>query len=398
MPKKNNVRRPDGRIAVQIYLGMIEGKRKYKTVYGKTQKQADAAAAKVRSQLSKGIDLTADNNTFGYWAELWLRAKKNETSFAQYQSYKNRILYFRNEFEDSPILSIKLYELQSVIDELAAINPNTGRPTAKKTLRDIAQSARQVYEYAIANRVVEYNPALQIKVPQGAPKGKRRALSEKEIKRINETPHRAQLAAMIMLYTGLRRGEVAALTWNDIDLEKRAITVSKAIDYKNGSGVLIKAPKTEAGVRTVPMPELLVDFIKIVKHQSLYVIPSKAGTIMSESAWQRLWMYYMHEMNRKYGDFSKLKALSGKLPKKLPMLIDTFTPHCLRHTYCTMLYESGIDVVVAQQLMGHADIKTTLGIYTHLNKNRAQTEVAKLNEYLSCKSADKSKPGKAVDT
>jgi integrase len=92
---------------------------------------------------------------------------------------------------------------------------------------------------------------------------------------------------------------------------------------------------------------------------------------MTEPAWQRLWRYYMNELSRQYGE---------------GVHIQEFTPHCLRHTYCTMLYESGIDVVVAQGLMGHKDIKTTLGIYTHLSKEKAERDVSKLNDFLASKS------------
>lgn len=76
MPKKTNTRRADGRIVVQVYVGSVDGKRKYKSVYGKTQKEADQKAAELRAQLHRGVDLISENRTFAFWANRFLISKK----------------------------------------------------------------------------------------------------------------------------------------------------------------------------------------------------------------------------------------------------------------------------------------------------------------------------------
>ena len=77
MPKKSNTKRTDGRIAVQIYLGKDEqGRRKYKTVYGTTQKEANRKADELRSQLAKGMDISHSRDSFKKWAELFLNSQK----------------------------------------------------------------------------------------------------------------------------------------------------------------------------------------------------------------------------------------------------------------------------------------------------------------------------------
>lgn len=67
-------------------------------------------------------------------------------------------------------------------------------------------------------------------------------------------------------------------------------------------------------------------------------------------------------------------------------MIKTFTPHQLRHTYATMLYDAGVDALTAQYLLGHSDLSTTMGIYTHLSETRKSKSITALNEYVSCKS------------
>ena len=101
----------------------------------------------------------------------------------------------------------------------------------------------------------------------------------------------------------------------------------------------------------------------------------------------------MTALNKKYADLGKAKKLVQEQeeqrkkkkpgPKKLPMLIPTFTPHQLRHTYITMLYLAGVDVLAAKEQAGHADIATTLGIYTHLDKQHKLRNLDKLNQFIS---------------
>ena len=88
----------------------------------------------------------------------------------------------------------------------------------------------------------------------------------------------------------------------------------------------------------------------------------------------------MSVLNEKHGFHPDVESRFD--PKGMPMTIEEFTPHCLRHTYCTMLYEAGVDVLVAKQLMGHSDIKTTLGIYTHLSRKHASVNASLLDVYL----------------
>lgn len=101
---------------------------------------------------------------------------------------------------------------------------------------------------------------------------------------------------------------------------------------------------------------------------------------MTADAWRKLWESYLCDLNVAYGFPNQ--DVSKHNPHGLPMMIEPFTMHCLRHTYCTMLYESGIDVLVAKELMGHADIKTTIAIYTHLSQQRKDRSIDLLNSFL----------------
>jgi len=391
MAKKTNTKRKDGRYAVQVYIGLDEDKkRKYKTIYGNTQKEADEKALDLKLQLKKGIDITSENDTFGEWADRWLKTKKSSISESQYRAYRSFVSHLKSDLDNIPISKIKLYEIQSVIDRLASKNPNTHKPTAKKTLHDIKITAKQIFDFAIVNRAIEYNPCTALIVPHNAPKSHRRALIDTEISMIENTPHKAQRASMIMLYAGLRRGELIALTWNDIDLNKKTIFVNKAVEFINGQNPQIKSTKTKSGLRTIPIPQKLVDFLKAETKDSIYVCSNK-GSLHTQTSWKCLWNTYLLDLDVIYGNATfvkdgKVKYKKSKYDKNFKgITIERFTPHYLRHTYATMLYKAGVDVLTAKTLLGHADIKTTLGIYTHLDSEFKEQNIEKLNEYL-CKS------------
>ncbi len=393
MAKKGNKKRADGRIAIQIYLGKDEnGKAKRKTVYGKTQKEAERKAAELKRQLGKGLDLTVENDTFGFWADLFVKSKANETSVGQTNMYRAKVEYFthwqpskKTWDEDMPgplattsIGKIKLFQLQEVLDTLAACNPYTGKPTAKRTLNTVRRVCIDVYNYALYNRVIDFNPAERLTIKQNAPLNERQALSSEQQQWIVNTPHRAQLPEMLMMYAGLRRGEVAALLWSDIDFESKTISVNKSYNFKECE---IKGTKTAAGMRTVPMPDVLVDFLKRQPKIAALVVTDTAGGQTTEGSWGRLLKNYITELNYKYS------TQTIKQPKrKTPIAIDTFTWHCLRHTYATILYDAGVDVLTAKKLLGHSDVKTTLGIYTHLSSEKEGKDISKLNNYMNNKS------------
>ena len=376
MQKK--AKRADGRYSAQVYLGKGEdGKRKYKTVYGKTPKEAKLAADALRERLRKGVNIVHDLDTFEDWGNKWLESRKKSVSEAIFNSNKCRLAYFTDEIGNIPLKKINPYDVQKVIDELAQRNPHTGKPTARQTLGYIRNIAINVFDFAIENRATEYNPAKYTKLPQNAPKKKRRALSETERQRVMDFPHRAQTPAMIAMLSGLRRGETTALLWKDIDFKKGVIHVMKSYDFK---AKRLKDTKTEAGMRTVPMPKALSDYLRKQPITSPYVVTSARGHMMTSDAWRKLWESYLCDLNVAYGFPNQ--DVSKHNPHGLPMMIEPFTMHCLRHTYCTMLYESGIDVLVAKELMGHADIKTTIAIYTHLSQQRKDRSIDLLNSFL----------------
>lgn len=386
MPKKKKTARADGRYCVKIYLGIDEtGKPSYKYCYGHTQKEADEKALQLKLSMCKGIDITAEKDTFGMWADRWLKVKTGEVSAGRAVVYQSHIKHLKTRLEHAQISKIRTADIQVIISDLAVKNPNTGKPMARDTLSGLKSTAIQIFQLTVDNRVMDYNPANAVKLPKANETQSRRALTEFEQAWINDTEHRAKRAAMVMMYAGLRRGEVIPLTWNDINLEVRTISVNKTVEKVNGAFALKDSAKTKASIRVVDIPQRLADYLRNESRESIYVCVSANKKIHTPSSWERMWDSYLADINIKYGDFSPF----GKRPKSkfdpvgVPFVIPKITPHWLRHTFATMLYLAGVDILTAKEQLGHADIKTTLEIYTHLDAVYKRKAMNKLDDFLA---------------
>lgn len=386
MPK--NKKRADGRLQAKIYLGVEDGRLRYKYVYATTQRELNAKVQEVRLQLGKGLDPFAQRDTFGDWTQRWLKLKKTEVSDKKFKAYAAKEKYISHLYS-LPISKVRNQDIQEVIIDNAHL--------AEYTLKQIRGMCAQIFQLAIDNRVIEFNPASAVKIPKkSGEESDRRALTEEEQAWIINTPHRAQTAAMIMLFAGLRRGELIPLLWSDIDLDAGTISVNKSVEAVDGKLIVKQGAKSKSGTRTVFIPKILVEYLSGAdRGNNMLVCPTKNGKLMSDSAWKRLWNSYLSELNFRYGDFSRVlvpdefgnmqafqKPKSRFAPVKIPMVIEPFTAHYLRHTYITMLYFAGVDVLTAKEQAGHSDVNTTLAIYTHLDKQHKVHQISKLNEYI----------------
>jgi integrase len=377
MGKKKNTQLPDGTYRVRVYTGIKDGKKTYKNVYGRTQKEADIKAEELKVLLRKGINISASNDSFKTWAEYWLTSKRYEVSADRYSCLQARSAIWIDALDKTPLKQIKPFELQTILFTIAAKNPNTGEPMAKKTVRGYIQVINAIFDFAIDNRVIEFNPANKLKIPQGATENEqRRALSEEERKRVMEFEHRAKPSAMLMMFSGLRRGEATALQWNDIDFRNNKISVTKSYNFKTKD---FKAPKNGKS-RVVSVPQILIDYLRALPKVSSFVLTNAKGKMMTEDSWKRLYQSYMLDLNIHYGFGDTVNKHVNNI--EIPMIINTFTPHELRHTFCTIMFEAGIDALTAKEQMGHADIQTTLSIYTHLSAQHKELQTNKLDEFL----------------
>ena len=375
-------KRADGRYCVQVYLGRDEtGKKQYKSVYGKTPAEVKEKETALRLQLGKGLDVLSQRDSFAQWADDFLRLKNAaQITDRQKENYRHTVDVWKTELQGYEVGQVRADDIERFLVSLQEAG------FAARTVSFYRSTIRQIMQRAVG-RVIASNPVDLVQLTQPGQKAEqRRALTDEEQRWIWETPHRGQPVAVIMMLSGLRRGELAALTWNDVDLKARTITVNKTMEYPpNQPPKLRPLTKSAAGMRTIDIPQKLVDYMSGMPRDNLLVIHTTDGRVMTATAWEALWKSYMRLLNIKYGvrTLADLEKMKKPGQRKFDMTIPPITLHWLRHTFCTLLYLAGVDVVQACAQMGHADVSTTLKIYTHLDAVHKRKSVDKLDLYLS---------------
>lgn len=317
----------------------FDGKR-YR-VYGNTLEEAiEKKALKIRD-LEQGRVTISGAMKVSEWVDRCLLAYKPNVSENYLSQMKGRIdKHILSEIGNLPVKSIKPLQCQAIL--------NAQSDMSKSHIIKLHQELCFIFEKAVENKIILENPAAHLVRPQGH-EGHRRSLTEKErthfLKVCEKEPR--FILFEFMLYCGCRPSEAMGLQGMDIE-------------EKNGRCFLhIRGTKTANADRLVPLPDVLRD--KVVNVSPFdYLAKTKANTPHSRTSYKRLTERLKREMNLSMGCRSYRSELLPPFP-----LADDFTPYILRHTYCTDLQKKGIDVRVAQKLMGHADIRTTANIYTH---------------------------------
>lgn len=178
----------------------------------------------------------------------------------------------------------------------------------------------------------------------------------------------------ILFKTGLRISEFVGLTVNDIDLQNRKLTISHQLQRTRKMDYIIENPKTECGVRTIPLSDDVYEcFVKIIHQRPKlerepniggycgFLYLDKNGKPMVAMHWE----YFFKHIWQKYNSIYR---------EQLPLI----TPHVCRHTYCSNMAKSGMNPKTLQYLMGHSDIGVTLNTYTHLGYEDAKDELQRL--------------------
>ncbi|GAB6274533.1 MAG: hypothetical protein STSR0004_13960 [Peptococcaceae bacterium] len=229
-------------------------------------------------------------------------------------------------------------------------------------------------------------------------------------------------AFAVSLGTGLRRGEILGLHWNDVNLDERILHVRRGIVYVRRQGIKEELPKTKKGNRIVPLPRLAVEYLhrhqKIQNEKGLYrsdgpVFPSSIGTYIFPDNFNKQFDKLCEEIQRaqmkkhriniglsiemmvemlettvvhyrglEEGRRRLKKNLMDKLQIKTGISGIKTNPHALRHTFATRLLELGEDLKVVQELLGHAQLGTTADIYTHVMEKIKRRAVDKIDAVL----------------
>lgn len=277
---------------------------------------------------------------------------------------------------------------------------------SKSQLKKAGYLYRRLFDSAIESGYCRRNPfrSEAVEKPKGT-EGSHRALEDWERRLVETVPHRIQLAVLVMLYAGLRRGEILALKYNHVSKDR--ITVHQAVSFA-GSQPITKDTKNKSSMRTVPLLAQLRPYFFDENdqplHKSGYICPCVDGSVCTESGWKRAWESYIstletvlngtekrwyhrtrewkHSHPDEWAKYEKLKRTKPKLAEEYRLIgwqDVTIRPHDLRHSFCEWAITNGVGPKTLMNWMGHTDERMIMKIYDHVTSRREDAAIALLN-------------------
>ncbi len=324
------------------------------SAYGSTAKEAQQKLQQKLDALKQGVDVSGGNMTVDAWFDKWFETYRIPKGICQPVLKRQESMYRRLV---SP--SIGLMKLCNVRDIHLQKILNSQAGMSSDHISKLAILLRSMFSKAHTSRLILFDPSASLEKPSGT-SGSHRSLTDEEQDAFLTVARTHPRGAWIqtLLYTGMRPGESATLVWNDVDFERNEIHIHTA---RAAGTTEIKAPKTDAGSRDIPMVSELVNILRPLKGPPFsLVFPGPSGSIASKCTMYSWWSSFTRSVNIYLGAETTPR---GRI--KGHKLADDLTVYCLRHTFCTNCEKNGVPIDIAKRYMGHSNISTTANIYTH---------------------------------
>ena len=358
-------KRADGLYQLTV---MVEerGIRKRKYFYGKTQQEAKRKMMAYQEALEAG-------RSFSEVASEWQDTHWPDIAAGTQTCYAPALKRALSAFSDTPVKQVTPLDIRRTLEQMAA------QGYAHHSVVVYLSVLTQIFDHAITMQDITENPTASIRVPKGLKTAQRECPSEESLSLIRQhVDDPFGLFAYLLLYTGLRRGELLALQWRDIDLGNRSISVRKSVTYAaTGNRPEIKSPKTEAGEREVILLDrLAVKLFPLQGKPEEYLFGGAQP--LTQSEFRTRWRKYC--LDAGLWEWAETTRRQGRKKVKVLVKEPSITPHQLRHAYATLCYEMGVEPKDAQQLLGHSKLEVTMDTYTHIRRKRRSAVADKLNK------------------
>ena len=357
----------------------IAGQRKRVEKGGfETKKEAFEAGTKALAKYFSGdLSVASSKMTMDIFLKEWLRIKSTSIRPKTFSIYNYVVKSISGILGDKSLKDIRPKHIEEMMVRLK----NKGY--SKGTLTRFLVVLKQIFDYAIyPAELRQDNPAKYIKLPKNAPENviERRVISETELNQILKNipfGHYCHVPIIIVYHTGLRAGEVLGLTWEDIDLTNKTISINKQLVFADK--YILTPPKTSTSKRIIPIDDNLVKFLRKWREyqNNLRLSQSKYKENYTDEE-NRIWSITKDAKTKfKFQNFvcthsigtvvkySELQTIARKYG---------FNFHSLRHTHATLCAENGAPIKGLAGRLGHSNITLTANLYTHeTEKMQAET-------------------------
>lgn len=348
------------------------GKRITKNVLGKTQAEVKEKLTRAIEE-SKKLDIVrSDEYTVGEWLRLWyeLYAKPNirpTTADSYHRSIESHVIPRIGEIKLKQLTSRDIQKMYKDLQENGRLRKSKKQQNgfSNATVRGIHMMLHNALDRAVKERLILRNPTEDCIIPK-IQKQEMKILHPEDMKAYLEAADKRGVLPMfyLELVTGIRKRELTALLWSDLDEERRTISVSKQAVGNRHRNVTISRPKTENSVRKISIPRSAVELLR-QEHEKHPDNP---------------WMFPSPKTGEMYHPDSIAK-LHEKILKDTGLEHIRF--HDLRHTFATMALQNGVDVKTVSSMLGHYDAGFTLRTYTHATRQMQEQAAEKIGNFMA---------------
>jgi len=363
-----------------------DGKPIRKEFYGKNKKEAEAKKEEYLRGLNLGLNSDFNEIILGDLIKIWLfEVVKIYGSHSTMDRYEG---IYRNYVKNTPLNGFKLKSIKPLTLQRYYNKLYYDDKKSLSIIKNLNKFLKTFFNYAIKEDYILTNPCVRVTLPveKTVTDGEAKDIDPFTIEEIGRIKKAAKnymnMLFLLDLGTGLRKGELLALTPSDINFEKEEIHINKALKKikvfdtytKYHYEMAIETPKTKNSIRTVPIPNKLVPILK------KYIEEQKEKYILNGLEFKENSLIFTTDSCNPIDGTNVLRAWE-RLLKKANVRYRKF--HNVRHTYATQLFFSGVELKTVQMLLGHSDINITSEIYVHVLPQSKIDSVDKINHLFS---------------
>ena len=360
-------KRSDGRWEARIIVGhKNDGSPMYKSAFAKTQKSALKQLHQLLD-LYRDVDLTEEcRMTLGEWLDKWLDEYMifaiRESTLDSYRTMvKNQVKPFIGNKRLASLTTADVQKFYNKIKKEGRVreHPVHGKTLADSMVRGVHMMLHEALDMAVKERLLAKNPTNGTTIPK-CNYPEKQILGDNQLETFLEAIKGQEYWGdffYVEVMTGLRRGEICGLKWQDIDFEESKLHVKRSVSVKRGGGLNIGETKTETGVRCIQLPPSVAELLK-----------NRRQTAITE------WVFpnFMHPEQpiNPNSAYRKLKVILKNA--ELPLI----RFHDLRHTFATHATQGGVDPKTLAGILGHTNASFTLDTYTHVTSDMQKSASA----------------------
>lgn len=361
MPRRgdNIYKRKDNRWEGRYPCGYTaEGKTRYHSVYGKTYAEVREKMLQIqqkRRNTSQNIRMTV-KALFDEWL-LSISSRTKESTIANYKMKIRKHLL--------PDFGGMKYEMLNAREVQLFVQRKLQSGLSPRYVADILVVFKSMTKY-VSREYDGCNPLINVALPKASPKAAVRILESDEQRRLteylNKNRSRTSLGVLMSLYTGLRIGELCSLRWNDVNIQKRTLTVRHTIQRISSAGenratrLVITEPKSASSMRIIPLPDCILDILKQFESaKDTFVLSG-----IEDPVEPRTMQYRFTAILKKTG-------------------LPSVHFHSLRHLFATNCIRLGFDVKSLSEILGHSSVEITLNRYVHSSFEQKRTCMERLS-------------------